>query len=1718
MVVNISYKLTHLAQSFRPHHHLNSLRSAFPSSSSTATATPVNFDFTSNVFGSVATAAASQNSASAAAGGVTLGVAAGALGAGAGAAAGAGSGGAAGGAGGSSAKAGSWSSHWGFQSKSVAHGQAAQSDSSLSDDADDIRSFATSHQTLLRRQQSRLAHSGARLAASSRPRHGSLSAPHPELLRADEAGLSSIRLSGAEMQKRFHSAMAARADADADAAALLEADEVDVESNTDVLRSRRRASISNRPTMTLASPFVITTAPLGASLASSSSSRAVHTSSSPSSSSSASSPSSRTPSTSALPPAPTAARTRRNSTSALPSASQPLVDLAQPRTQTPYSAVPRERRPPASNPADAASRGESEAVQHHKRRRFRDEQLQDPATSVRRSPSCLSSRAPNADVPVGKQERHNAIIAAEKTGKASLVERAVQQYLADPTKWTTSVHNIAIAALHRTRKPNDPLDRIVELYNQLFDSERLTPNRLSYELVLKAFTVRDSEVVKMISFLEKREKKKALANAARGIWHRPDPSSAAQGAEGADADAAAAVAAEEETDRMSQRERERLEALRGPEFDYFRPAVQIYEALGPLGDRLHSSVVGLLLGAATLRGDVETALKLFERIEKSKYQRPGSKAYANLMTLHGEHDKDPGAVLEVLEAYLAGRNSGAIVEATPADKASGRARPAFRPVPTKHGHTTEPDFALDDAAAYRGGAAIGGDEHVWQTAVRALFQAGDAAAGQALIDRLVNAQALPAAERPVGYPASLSPRTIASFITCFIAHGDEASARQWFERSLAADPKLASLPFFALPLYSAVNYKRGDLVNYFFREQLARTSKDLRLSISDVVTVIDFNLARSWSATTPDEVKTALDAVIEFRTAFERISKADLLSSDLGPDFTVSTGLLGRITEAMGSHGRFPEAAEAFASLANITRAILRDTPEDDAAARRLDRRARSQWVVRMTSVAAGALGVRPEWNQPGEASLEQPPQGDAVPPLHDAVKVVSWVNKLRLVVGWHVVPAFELVVVEAYARARAAASSSSSSSPAAQLALSGDEWFTVIEAFASVAAQVKHGHVETSTPFLGFDAVFNDFLEAGVEIPIAGSGMRNYEAVFGALRASGMRPEHVRDVADRLNRQHVREAAPEPEPEPVVAAPELAKATVSPTVAAEDDVASLASESVGAATSATGRSSSSIADDAAAAAPAQYPTPPSTPPAYFAQLADVEQPAVAEFDGISRRVTDQVDNLLGAGKVNDALVLALSQAQQGRLGHPDAYGRLVEQLGRQHRVAEARQVYLVAYQALGAMHRSPEQQSVAWVLLEDRMIVALAQAGELVDVGHHRDRLLQAGCAPSADAYAAMILNMKDTTDDAAVALTLFEESQRLNVRPNVYLFNTLISKLSRARRAKEALEYFELMKHCGLRPSSITYGAIINACCKTGDDVSAAYLFAEMAADPDFKPRVPPYNTMIQFYTSTKPNRERALHYYGELVKAKVPPTGHTYKLLLDAYGTIGEPDLDMCQRVFSELVAHRGVTVSGAHWASLLTAYGVHARQLDRALALFDSIASHPTSRRSARDAPDAVPQPDAVVYEALLNVLLANERADLCDQYLDEMRRRGVRMTAYVGNTLIKGYSAQGLPERARAIFLAMAEPRAGVASAGNHPVDRHAKHHHLAQQQPRGVDEPTYREPSTYEAMIRCELKAGETVRAAEVLRLAEARAFPPAVIGRLQKLLAAEGIEALPLA
>lgn len=104
------------------------------------------------------------------------------------------------------------------------------------------------------------------------------------------------------------------------------------------------------------------------------------------------------------------------------------------------------------------------------------------------------------------------------------------------------------------------------------------------------------------------------------------------------------------------------------------------------------------------------------------------------------------------------------------------------------------------------------------------------------------------------------------------------------------------------------------------------------------------------------------------------------------------------------------------------------------------------------------------------------------------------------------------------------------------------------------------------------------------------------------------------------------------------------------------------------------------------------------------------------------------------------------------------------------------------------------------------------------------------------------------------------------------------MISKLSKARRGTEAMEVYEYMKLNGLQRNSVTFGAAINACCRTGDAARAEALFAEMTASPLYKPRIPPFNTMIQLYVQTFPNRERVLYYYDRLMEQGVAATEHS------------------------------------------------------------------------------------------------------------------------------------------------------------------------------------------------------------------------------------------------
>lgn len=507
---------------------------------------------------------------------------------------------------------------------------------------------------------------------------------------------------------------------------------------------------------------------------------------------------------------------------------------------------------------------------------------------------------------------------------------------------------------------------------------------------------------------------------------------------------------------------------------------------------------------------------------------------------------------------------------------------------------------------------------------------------------------------------------------------------------------------------------------------------------------------------------------------------------------------------------------------------------------------------------------------------------------------------------------------------------------------------------------------------------------------------------------------------------------------------------------------------------------------------------------------------------------------------------LLKKEISYGTYAPPEVFAQLLNAFGREGKLGRVQELREHAHVAVSGLVGDPAWQASAWTEVEDNVVAALAHAGDVEGAHAARHALLAAGCAPTANSYAALISSIRDSTDEAMLAEQLFEESQRLQVVPNIYLVNTVISRLGRARRAERALQLYHSLPLLGLKPTSITYGATLNCAVRVGDIATAEAIFRAMESDPSFVPRPPGYNSMIQFFTYTHPDRLKALEYWNKMQERGVRPSSHTYKLLLDQYATIQPVQPDAMNDLFARLLRDRTVDVAGPHWASLITCYGLHLGDIPRCQQIFRSISLKTGSA------------PDAVAYESLLQVYAHHGKVELINSLLAEMVRCNVARTAYVANHAIEGYAKHGGLEglmKARTIFMAMSQPPAGMASVGNHPLPRHhgagsgngqlyhdrrsgatqgehdqvvkisvqelltqtSKHSHSTQPLFLTMEqemelltlafEQVHPEPSTYEKMIALEISSGFYRNAATVVERMEERAFPPALVLKARALL-----------
>ena len=448
-----------------------------------------------------------------------------------------------------------------------------------------------------------------------------------------------------------------------------------------------------------------------------------------------------------------------------------------------------------------------------------------------------------------------------------------------------------------------------------------------------------------------------------------------------------------------------------------------------------------------------------------------------------------------------------------------------------------------------------------------------------------------------------------------------------------------------------------------------------------------------------------------------------------------------------------------------------------------------------------------------------------------------------------------------------------------------------------------------------------------------------------------------------------------------------------------------------------------------------------------------------------SAAIVDELEKqgVASAACLHEALARLRNIRRAGRHPRYIAYAKLIAAAAREGRTNLVQELYGLAQRDMPLLMEYPVVRH-GWTTVFDAMIGAFLTLGNRSMAAEYHQKLLEIGSSPSANTFGLYITTLKESTktfDEATEAVKIFLRAKSEGVEPSSFLYNALIGKLGKARRIDDCLFYFAEMRSRGVRPTSVTYGTIVNALCRVSDERFAEELFDEMESMPNYKPRPAPYNSMMQFFLTTKRDSSKVLEYYRRMQSRNIKPTMHTYKLLIDTYATLEPVNLAAAQSVFDAIRAS-GQKPENIHFASLIHAKGCVLHDMEGARSIFNEVVANSSTK------------PHACLYQALAESMVANHSVKDTDFLLQDMRDRQVEITAYIANTLIHGWAMEKDIVRATAVYNSV------------------------------GLDK---REPSTYEAMTRAFLAVEDRESASGIVQEMLSRGYPSAVSSKILELL-----------
>ncbi|KAK1028504.1 hypothetical protein LTR33_017340, partial [Friedmanniomyces endolithicus] len=264
--------------------------------------------------------------------------------------------------------------------------------------------------------------------------------------------------------------------------------------------------------------------------------------------------------------------------------------------------------------------------------------------------------------------------------------------------------------------------------------------------------------------------------------------------------------------------------------------------------------------------------------------------------------------------------------------------------------------------------------------------------------------------------------------------------------------------------------------------------------------------------------------------------------------------------------------------------------------------------------------------------------------------------------------------------------------------------------------------------------------------------------------------------------------------------------------------------------------------------------------------LDDAYDPYAARTDVKgSNAINDMLERPQGR-RITEALTKFKNIRRIGRVPRMFTYGKLIEAAAKEHNLSLSNEILEMAKQDVpfDARYRVVR---FGWQQILDHMVAGCLTIGRRDLAARYHQDLLDMGAAPSANTFGLYITTLKENTrtfDEASEAVKIFLRAKSEGVEPSSFLYNALIGKLGKARRIDDCLFYFADMRNLGIRPTSVTYGTIVNALVRVSDEKFAEEIFEEMEACANYKPRPAPYHSMMQFFLTTKRDRSKVLAYY--------------------------------------------------------------------------------------------------------------------------------------------------------------------------------------------------------------------------------------------------------------